>query len=429
MNGLRERYADALITLHTFSEAQTLASYVATELSTAYGPLYLWCYLREDSSGQCRLVGVGGPSATGEQQNDSLPFRGPETLPPVTMHRAGHGLSSAVRQTMLGEQAVAMLRDTWGESTRAAIQAATACQYAAVRAVLTKHGTVGLVTLASVTPLSDDVALEVTGHVAVALTTIYERSISATSPRDPFMRSMVAHVAQREVDRANRYQRPLSLAVLEFGGADPHPRALMTATSLITRVMRLPDTVGRLDDGHLAVLLPETAAAGAQSFLRRLNQAASRATVSFHGALATCPDDGRSWDELRAIALARLSGTQAEACESGPLAEAFHPPAAIEDEEPQGEDDLQNSVEAVLHRVRVAPLEQREVGPWQLLLQRLPPVLEVDLDGFHVDTALFRVKATSIRRLLRELRRAARTMQADFSVGLDESSIRLWSEL
>jgi hypothetical protein len=330
---------------------------------------------------------------------------------------------------MLGEQAAQMLRDAWGESTVAEVKAATAFAHAAMRAVLTKHGTVGLVILASTRLLSDDVVLEVTGHVAVALTGIYERSASAASPRDPFMRSMVAHVAQREVDRANRYQRPLSLAVLEFGGADPHPRALMTATSLITRVMRLPDTVGRLDDGHLAVLLPETAAAGAESFLRRLNQAASRATVSFHGALATCPDDGRSWDELRATALARLSGTQTEACETGPPPAAFHPPAAIEDEELQGDDDLQNAVEAVQHRVRVAPLEQREVGPWQLLLQRLPPVLEVELDGFHTDSALFRVRATSIRGLLRELRRAARTMQADFSVGLDESSIRLWSEL
>jgi hypothetical protein len=265
--------------------------------------------------------------------------------------------------------------------------------------------------------------------VAVALAAMYERSVGAAAPRDPFTRSMVVHVAQRELDRANRYQRPLSLALLECGGTDPHPRELMTVTSLITRMMRLPDTVGRLEDGRLAVLLPETAATGAASFLRRLDAAASRAAVSLHGAPATCPDDGRSWEDLRATALARLAGVQAEGAVS-PLPDTGLPaPAAIEDEEPPVEAEGYGTGEAIQHRVRVAPLEQREVGPWQALLQRLPPVVEVELDGFHLDSALFRVKATSIRGLLRELRRAARTMQADFSVGLDETSIRLWSDL
>jgi hypothetical protein len=323
----------------------------------------------------------------------------------------------------------AVPRDIWGERAALDIEAVALCQLVAMRAFSTANGAAGLVILASAALITDDVAYEVTGHVAVALAAVYERSHRAEPARDPFMRSMVAHVAQREVDRANRYNRPFSLAVLESGGADLQPRELMTVTSLITRMMRLPDTVGRLEDGHLAVLLPETAAAGAESFLRRLYQASSRATVSLHGAYATCPDDGRSWAELRTAALSRLAFTQLECSELAPSESVPGPATLPEDEGSQVEEHGRNAGEAIQHRVRVAPLAQREVGPWQSLLQRLPPVIEVYLDGFQVDSALFRVKATSIRSLLRELRRAARTMQADFSVGLDETSIRLWSDM
>jgi hypothetical protein len=143
------------------------------------------------------------------------------------------------------------------------------------------------------------------------------------------------------------------------------------------------------------------------------------------GAAATCPDDGRSWDELRAAALARLAGREPNG--SVPPTETPPPPPAPEEDDGHAGDGL-DGVGAVQHRVRVSPLERREVEAWQSLLQRLPPVLQVEVDGFQLASAVFRVQATSIRHLLRELRRAARTMQADFSAGLDETSIHLWSD-
>jgi hypothetical protein len=426
MNALRERYAEALISLHTFTEPQRVTSHVESELSAVFGPLELWCYVQEDAGGHCRLIGSGAPQATGDEQIASPPSGAPQSLSATALQRVSRALSSAPRQTLVGERMPVLLREIWGGGAALDIEAVAQCQPTAMRAISTGHGTVGLVILASAAGLPDDVAYEVTGHVAVALAGMHERSVSGGSA---FMRSMVAHVAQRELDRANRYQRPLSLAVLQLGGADPHPREVMTVTSLVTRMMRLPDTVGRLDDGHLAVLLPETEAAGARSFLRRLDQAASRATGSLRGAVATCPHDGRTWDELRTTALARLTGDLPQASASPPAEIALLPTVVSADEGLSAEAHCPDADEAVQHRVRVTPLEQREVGPWRSMLRRLPPVIEVDLEEFRVDSAVFRITATSIRRLLRELRRAARTMQADFAVGLDETSIRLWSDL
>jgi len=428
MNGSRERYTEALITLHTFSDPRRLTSYAVSELSAVCGPLNLWCYVQEDTSGHYRLIGGDAPPVARDRRAAQEPSRVPDTLAPPTVQRACRALSDVAGQTLVGEHVPALLRDIWGEAAVSNLQASTRCQPAAMRVIAAAHAPVGLVILASAAPLPADMAYEVAGHVAVALAAAHERSAGTASRRDPFMRSMVALVAQRELDRANRYQRPLSLALLELGGGDPHPREAMTVTSLITRMMRLADTVGRLDDGRLAVLLPETPATGAESFLRRLYGAASRAAVSLHGALATCPDDGRSWDELHARALSRLGNTDA-ADDGLPRPDApFSSPVAAVQESPVLDGHCRDTDEAVQHRVRVGPLEQREVGPWQLLLRRLPPVVEVDLAEFRVESALFRVKATSLRGLLRELRRAARTMQADFSVGLEETSIRLWSD-
>ena len=93
---------------------------------------------------------------------------------------------------------------------------------------------------------------------------------------------------------------------------------MKAAVALVAHIMRDPDTLGRLDQERLTVLLPETPAAGAVAFMRRVRRAAGPELAALRGSYATFPQDGRTWDDLVAVALSRLAAPDAPALPETP---------------------------------------------------------------------------------------------------------------
>lgn len=73
---------------------------------------------------------------------------------------------------------------------------------------------------------------------------------------------------EREVARARRTGRPLSLVLLDVD--QPTPDRLLQLAALLTRATRVTDTVCRRRRDAFGILLPETAEDGAQLFFARL---------------------------------------------------------------------------------------------------------------------------------------------------------------
>ena len=96
---------------------------------------------------------------------------------------------------------------------------------------------------------------------------------------------------EREVARARRTGRPLSLLALGLDVAnekDAHDSmesglAIREFAELLTHIARATDVLCRRDAREFTVLLPETSAAGARSFLSRVRQEAATHTFT-HGA-------------------------------------------------------------------------------------------------------------------------------------------------
>jgi GGDEF domain-containing protein len=82
---------------------------------------------------------------------------------------------------------------------------------------------------------------------------------------------------EREVARARRTGRPLSVLLLQLGngsGSSPN-RALPEVAELLSRLTRATDSLCRPRDHELAVLLPGTRGTGARRFLARVRDEAS----------------------------------------------------------------------------------------------------------------------------------------------------------
>ena len=88
------------------------------------------------------------------------------------------------------------------------------------------------------------------------------------------------HRVRMEIRRAARSRRPLSLALLRLDNTDVHDKGWAHLWNVIWRRKRETDTVARVGEHLLAVLLVDTDEVGAQAFLRDvLDRAASHVTV------------------------------------------------------------------------------------------------------------------------------------------------------
>lgn len=103
---------------------------------------------------------------------------------------------------------------------------------------------------------------------------------------------------EREVARARRTGRPLSLVRLDVTAADTGATATAAETDLVardfaavlTRVARSTDVLCRRADADFVALLPETSSEGAGRFCTRVRAAAATNTLSHVGSLSLAAD-------------------------------------------------------------------------------------------------------------------------------------------
>ena len=115
----------------------------------------------------------------------------------------------------------------------------------------------------------------------------------------------------REVERSGRTGRPVSLLLLDLDGLkkinDTHghvvgSRALCRLALVLQQQCRLNDTAARHGGDEFAVVLPETEAESARNLARRvaerLDKDPEEPRVSFSFGVASCPQDGRTFDQV-----------------------------------------------------------------------------------------------------------------------------------
>lgn len=105
----------------------------------------------------------------------------------------------------------------------------------------------------------------------------------------PNRRSFMARL-ESERQRAERYQRQVSLAILDLdhfkqvNDRHGHPagdEVLKHFAGMLRRHMRSEDMIGRLGGEEFALLMPETASRGAQALLERIRQELAQAPMDF----------------------------------------------------------------------------------------------------------------------------------------------------
>ncbi len=111
------------------------------------------------------------------------------------------------------------------------------------------------------------------------------REIAEMSPSDEMTslakEEVFNNVLWREFNRALRYGKPMSVALVEIDGfeelAGKHGRAaanelMQDAASVLLQMVRETDLAARYGDDRLAVIMPETSAQGAMDFGQRLRK-------------------------------------------------------------------------------------------------------------------------------------------------------------
>lgn len=116
----------------------------------------------------------------------------------------------------------------------------------------------------------------------------------------------------------------LSLAVIELPAGDAREAALARH---LGAALRGPDVVGRLDEGGLLLVLPETPRGGAEACIRRLRRLTEPEVGELQIGIASFLQDGQQWDELVHAALGWIGTVEAppmpNASLRGSLRDAF----------------------------------------------------------------------------------------------------------
>lgn len=125
---------------------------------------------------------------------------------------------------------------------------------------------------------------------------IYERTTGL------FAQWYIALRCEEECYRAQRYDRPLSIAVLEPDRReDAWDAAERTAATLLDR-MRKADLPGYFGNARFVLVMPETARQGAQEVLGRV----CKDVPGMVGGVAAFPSDGLTFDQLYEVAVRRI---------------------------------------------------------------------------------------------------------------------------
>lgn len=152
-------------------------------------------------------------------------------------------------------------------------------------------------------------------------------AVTAAALTDPLTgvlnRRGFIEAAERELDRARRYEHPLALAFVDIRGlkavndTEGHlagDRLLKQASLLLRESARTHDVVGRIGGDELAVLLAEQSAAGAGAMLQRVRAQVPAYRTNLGLATqwdvtigtSSFPEDGDTFEQLLAAADRRL---------------------------------------------------------------------------------------------------------------------------
>ena len=129
-------------------------------------------------------------------------------------------------------------------------------------------------------------------------------------------------VLNQELARLDRWERPLSLVLLEL--PDLNPAAWAAVGRLVRSSLRRIDLAARMDERLVAVLLPDADSHRARRWLAELLAELARTEglagcLPAYGRALARPWEGRQSEELLDLALADLGheDLRAEACEDG----------------------------------------------------------------------------------------------------------------
>ncbi len=125
---------------------------------------------------------------------------------------------------------------------------------------------------------------------------IYERDTGL------FAYWFIALRCEEECYRAIRYDRPLSVAVIEPAPETDTWDAVERITKALQDYLRNADLAGYLGNARFVIVLPETDRDGAHGFLDRM-----RGFVpDIQGSVSACPEDGGTFQQLYDAAAQRL---------------------------------------------------------------------------------------------------------------------------
>ncbi len=302
---------DLLLALHREREPREVLRLLLRQLEPVYGGAVAWAYLLDPLGGhfRCDLVSerAGEALAVFLRAHPRTPTPVPASagMPAVAL------LADAGLPVHVTEQVPTVLAGLWSREDAAALLQALRVRFTAVAPVVGAHGPLGVVLLLVLGEWPVEVAAECTAHAAVALANLLEWRYAHLPDRDPLTGLLtyerVRQAGEREINRAERYRRMLSVAVIELPETAREPAQCRALAELVNRVVRQPDIVGALEAGRVVALLPETPIGGAAAFTRRLRDAADRSGLPpLRCACAMYPQDGRDWEALVEAAIARL---------------------------------------------------------------------------------------------------------------------------
>lgn len=303
---------NTLLGLHREPDPQGLLRLLLTQLAPELGRAAACCYLRDPVTDEYRLELMNDAAGEAIRRLWRAGLRAPLTLAPESAGAALARLAASGAPVQISETLPEVLTELWGEELVRAVHALLETRFVTVAPVVAAGTIAGFLALFVIDAWPVDVAAECTAHAAAALANIVERRsrVGAAPGTDPLtglpLREQLSAIAARELNRAERYRRALSIAVIEPEATEVTDEQFRALAGHVTRTMRQPDTAGILERRRLAVILPETLAGGALAFLRRLEERAGGDLPAFTGRYAAFPQDGRTWDDLVTAAVERF---------------------------------------------------------------------------------------------------------------------------
>lgn len=286
----------ALADLHARPTFQSLCDAAAKVGTDALGPTWVTLLVRRTPDGPLQPTAHTGPGAS--------PW--PVAVPVIAPEQARALFNTLNGKAKLKPTVNDALGDAIEHGAASSLQLAVRPEHVCITPVIVEGLPLGVVlVLVRGENVPEEAVLALADHTATATRgqLLIERMRNQGDiDQATFLINRAAFDinAAREVTRARRYRRPLSLLVLSPADADDE--TLRRLGSDVMAVIRVVDILARLDDKRLVLLLPETERAGATILARRTEARNPGLRVT----VAALPGDGPSLESLLATAMPRM---------------------------------------------------------------------------------------------------------------------------